>query len=354
VHRWQKTILGPDGTVADAIRIIEESGIQFCMVVDAQHRLLGTVTDGDVRRGILRAVPLDATATHIMKDNPRAGHPDDTPEILLTIMNQAVIRQLPLCDGGGHVVGLVTIDELIAAPHGRDNWVMLMAGGLGKRLRPLTEDTPKPLLKVGHKPLLETILETFLAHGFAKFYLSVNYKAEMVKAHFGDGRKWNCTIRYVEETQRMGTAGALSLLPEPPTAPMIVMNGDVLTKINFSSLVEFHAEQGARATMCVREYDFQVPYGVVEIEHGRITGLVEKPVHNFFVNAGIYVLDPELVAALPPGQSLDMPQLFTEVIAAGQPTAVFPIREYWLDIGQPDDFTRANGEFAANFAAILD
>ncbi|MBI2236398.1 MAG: nucleotidyltransferase family protein [Magnetospirillum sp.] len=349
MQHWQKSILGPSGTVADAIRIIEESGIQFCMVVDGQYRLLGTVTDGDVRRGILRAVPLDGPVARLMKDHPRSGHPDDSPERLLTIMTQAVIRQLPLCDGGGHVVGLVTIDELTTQPQGRDNWVLLMAGGLGKRLRPLTDDIPKPLLKVGHKPLLETILETFMAHGFSKFYLSVNYKAEMVKQHFGDGREWNCTVRYIEERERLGTAGALSLLPEPPTAPIIVMNGDVLTKVNFSSLLDFHAEQNSVATMCVREYDFQVPYGVVNIAHGRIVSLEEKPVHNFFVNAGIYVLDPAVVALVPKEQPLDMPELFTRVIASDRATAVFPVREYWLDIGQPDDFTHANGDFAANF-----
>lgn len=349
MQSWHKTFLAPTGTIAESIRIIEEGGVQICLVVDKGGRLLGTVTDGDARRGILRSLPLDAPVADIMRTNPFTGRPEDDNDTLLATMNQAQIRQLPLVDAGGHVVGLVTHAELTAHSATRDNWVVLMAGGLGQRLRPMTDSVPKPLLKVGNKPLLETILETFIAHGFRKFFLSVNYKAEMVKAHFGDGTRWNCTIRYLEEKERLGTAGALGLLPEPPTVPLIVMNGDVLTKVNFASLVDFHREQCAAATMCVREYDFQVPYGVVNIEDGRITSLEEKPVHTFFVNAGIYVVEPTALAHVPEHRYFDMTDLFSRVIAAGQPTAVFPIREYWLDIGQPDDFNRANGEFASIF-----
>jgi NDP-sugar pyrophosphorylase family protein len=224
-----------------------------------------------------------------------------------------------------------------------------MAGGLGNRLRPLTEDVPKPLLKVGRKPLLETILETFRSHEFRNFYISVNYKAEMIKAHFGDGEKWKCTIRYLEENDRLGTAGALGLIPETPTQPLLIMNGDVLTNVDFSSLLSFHGEHQAKATMCVREFDFQVPYGVVNIDEHRITGIVEKPVHSFFVNAGIYVIDPELLSFVPKSGSFDMPDLFASALDKGMPTAAFPIREYWTDIGRIDDFHRANGDYASIF-----
>lgn len=349
MERCSKTFLAPDGTIAEAIRIIEEGGVQICLVVDQQRRLQGTVTDGDVRRGILRSLPLNAPVTEIMRTAPTVGRPGDLPEQLLAIMTQEEINQIPLVTEELEVVGMVTVRELSKRGSERDNWVVLMAGGLGNRLRPLTDAVPKPLLKVGHKPLLETILETFRSHNFTKFFLSVNYKADMVKAHFGDGSRWNCQIEYLEEKERLGTAGALSLLPSRPTGPMIVMNGDLLTKVNFSSLVDYHMQQGATATMGVREYDFQVPYGVVEIDEGRIVALTEKPVQSFFVNAGIYVVNPSTLDIVPKDKFFDMTELFNFLIKAGKPTAVFPIREYWLDIGQPDDFIRANGEFAEMF-----
>jgi NDP-sugar pyrophosphorylase family protein len=204
---------------------------------------------------------------------------------------------------------------------------------------------------VGTKPLLETIIENFVQHGFRRFYISVNYLADKVKDHFGDGRALGCEIRYLEETEQLGTAGALGLLPERPDSPLVVMNGDVLTKVNFAQLLEFHHEHAAAATMCVREYDFQVPYGVVQLSEHRIAQLVEKPVYSFFVNAGIYVIEPDLLDLVPAGARLfHMTDLFATVVEGGRETAAFPIREYWIDIGQIDDFHRANGDFSRNFA----
>lgn len=344
-----RTFLSATGTVADAIRIIEESSVQICLVVDSQGRLLGTVTDGDVRRGILRSLPLSTPVVEIMRRDPRTARPDDSHEAMIALMKQMEIDQLPLCEDDGRVVGLVTLRQMLRGARRRDSWVLLMAGGLGERLRPLTDTLPKPLLKVGHKPLLETLLESFLAYDFSRFYIAVNYKAEMIKEHFGNGDKWGCSIRYLEESERRGTAGALSLMPERPSGPMIVMNGDVLTKVNFAHLLDFHLQQNAAATMCVREYDFQVPYGVVDIEDGRLVGLTEKPVHTFFVNAGIYVINPEILDLMPARAHVDMTELFTEAISAGKPTTAFPVREYWIDVGQPNDFARANREFEETF-----
>lgn len=350
VKQWMNSILGCDGTIADSIRIIEEGGAQICLVLDGDSRLMGTVTDGDVRRAILRGLTLDRPVAEVMNHRPRAVGPDEGRDRIHSLMAASLLRQVPIVDSDGRVVGLVTANDFLQpAGTARANAVVLMAGGLGNRLRPLTENTPKPLLKVGAKPLLETILETFIGFDFRKFYISVNYKAEMVKAHFGDGSAWNCQIEYLEESERLGTAGPLGLIPEAPTAPLIVMNGDLLTKVNFASLLEFHREHRSAATMCVREYDFQVPYGVVNIEDHRITSIVEKPVHTFFVNAGIYVLDPAALALIPPGKYFDMIDLFDSILKRGDETAVFPIREYWMDIGRIDDFERANGEFAQIF-----
>ncbi len=348
MNRWQAARIAPDRTIHDAIRTIDEGAIRIALVVDAENRLLGTVTDGDIRRGILKGIALDGPVTHVMNPRPIMARVEESREKILETMKQTRLHQIPVVDGQGRLVTVEILDDLLQAHH-RDNWVVLMAGGLGSRLRPLTEDCPKPLLKVGSKPLLEIILDNFLEYGFRKFYLSVNYKAEMVKDHFGDGSRWGIQIRYIHEDQRLGTAGALSLLPERPTLPVVVMNGDLLTKVNFQHLLDFHAEHDARATMCVREYDFQVPYGVVRIDNHRILSIDEKPVQRFFVNAGIYVLEPETLDCIPSSTCFDMPDLFLKLIGQNRETAVFPIREYWLDIGHIEDFARANGDFPEVF-----
>jgi dTDP-glucose pyrophosphorylase len=348
VKDWDKTLISPRATVAEAVGIIDQGDGHICLVVDENRCLLGTITDGDIRRGILRALPLDAPVSKVMKREPIVGLPDDGSKRLLELMLPRDVRQLPIVDSHFRVVGLMLRDEL-SAPEPLENQVVFMAGGLGSRLRPMTDDTPKPLLTVGQKPLLETILETFIEHGFQHFHMSVNYKADQIIQHFGNGEHWGVDINYLMEDDQLGTAGALGLLPEIPDEPIFVMNADVLTKVNFRSILDFHFEQRADATMCVREYDFQVPYGVVNIENDRITGIEEKPLQTFFVNAGIYVVSPELLHLVAKGERLDMPEFFHRAIDDGRHAAVFPVREYWLDVGRLDDFERANGEFSRVF-----
>jgi dTDP-glucose pyrophosphorylase len=350
VKDWRKTIVGPDGTVADAIAALDRGALQICLVVTTDGMLAGTITDGDVRRGLLSGIPLDSPLSPIMRDAPLVAQIGDSPAHMLELMRRRDIRQLPVISSDGQIVDLVLIERLLAEAPRRDNLVVLMAGGMGTRLLPLTEDVPKPLLRVGSKPILETIIETFVSQGFHRFAITVNYKAEMIKAHFGNGQAWGIDISYLEERERLGTAGPLSLLPERPTLPVLVMNGDLLTKVDFPALLDFHAESGADATMCVREYDFQVPFGVVDIDNHRITGLVEKPVHSVFVNAGIYALSPSLLDLIPKETFFDMPDLFTAAISQGYATTAFPIREYWMDIGRLDDLERANNEFYFHFS----
>ncbi|MFC6648217.1 sugar phosphate nucleotidyltransferase [Paenibacillus rhizoplanae] len=224
-----------------------------------------------------------------------------------------------------------------------------MVGGLGTRLRPFTDDIPKPMLKVGDKPILETIIEGFKNYGFTKFILSVNYKKEIIKAYFQDGKHLDVYIEYIEEGKRLGTAGALSLLSEKPNAPFFVMNGDLLTKMNYEQLMEFHCETKSNATICVREYEYQIPYGVIETENHRLLSIVEKPVHKSFVNAGIYVLDPQVLEHVPQDEFYDMPDLFKKLMDMQGGVSAFPLREYWLDIGQVDDYEKANGDFRGVF-----
>ncbi len=346
---WRSTLLGPEATLDQTIQALDVSALQRCMVVDGDGKLLGTVTDGDIRRALLRRLPMDSTVKEAMRRNPVVANQSASSESLLGMMTDRQIRQIPLLDESGRVVGLAHIDTLLKKPAIQDAWVVLMAGGLGTRLRPRTESAPKPLLRIGGKPLLETIVENFARQGFRRFYISVNYKAEMIKDHFGDGQRWSVDIRYIEEQERMGTAGAMGLMPERPTGPLVVMNADLLTRVDFRSLLDYHNEHRSQATMCVREYDFQVPYGVVELDGHRFKAIQEKPVHKVFVNAGIYVLHPIVLDLIPRGKLFDMTTLFERVVEAGYETAVFPVQEYWLDIGKETDYERANGEYHRNF-----
>ena len=340
-------LVGPDTTLTKAISKIDESALQVALVLNVDGKLAGIVTDGDIRRAILRGDGLEIPVSEAMNASPTTVSQTMPHSGMLALMQQKAFRHLPVVDDDERVVGLITLDELIGAAV-RPNWVVLMVGGLGVRLRPLTRDYPKPLLPVDGKPILETIVGSFAEQGFKRIFLSVNYKAEMIREHFGDGERWGVQVDYLHESARLGTAGALSLLPDKPTAPVIVMNGDLLTRLDFDNLLQYHEAQNAAATMTVREYDFRVPYGVVRIEGERIVTVEEKPVMKFFVNAGIYVLSPDVLDYLPHDANFDMPALFETLIAKGRFTAAYPLREYWIDIGQVDDLERAKREWPEN------
>jgi dTDP-glucose pyrophosphorylase/predicted transcriptional regulator len=348
VSDWKQILVSPETSFRDALRTIDAGGVQIALVVDEAGRLVGTVTDGDVRRGLLRGQTLDEPVLNIANRLPTVARESDDTGTILAMMKLKHLRQIPVVDDDGVVLRLILLDDLIQ-DRIRDNWVLLMAGGLGTRLGALTKDRPKPLLQVGGKPILETILEEFIQQGFHRFYFSVNYMAEMVIDHFGDGGKWGVEIHYLRETEQLGTAGALRLLPEPLKEPLIVMNGDLLTKAKFNDMLDFHVEHQAYATMAVREYTFQVPYGVVQLRKHQLLGIEEKPTHEFFVSAGIYVLSPAAVANLPAGNVLNMPTLFDSYIERGLTVSAYPVREYWLDIGRLGDFERAHDEFERIF-----
>jgi len=345
---WTKVLVSSSTPILQAIKIIDASSLQIALVVDGQNRLQGTVTDGDIRRGIMKGIPLDNPVNQVMNPSPVTARLNDGRENILAIMKMKDLRQIPILDGEGSVTGIQFLEELIELRK-RENWVVLMAGGMGSRLRPLTDECPKPLLKVGSKPILETIIENFIEYGFHKFFLSVNYKAEMLKEYFGDGSRWGIEIIYLHEDKPMGTAGPLGMLPNNPAQPILVMNGDLLTKINFQQLLDFHQEHSADATMCVREYSFQIPYGVAKLEKHRLLDIEEKPVQKYFVSAGIYVLEPKTLKMIPEGTYVDMPDLFKKIIAKGMDVTTFPIREYWLDIGRMEDLERAKGEYPGIF-----
>ena len=342
-------LLPPDTSIIEALERLVDSQQQIILVVDEGHKLLGTVVDGDVRRGILRKISLESPIADIMKRTPATVTSETNREAALALMEERGIHHIPVLDGDGRVIGLESLSELLRKPQ-RDNWVVLMAGGEGNRLKPLTDDTPKPLLKIGDRPLLEMIVISFVNQGFRKIFIAVNYKAEMFDDHFGDGSHLGVTIEYLREDKPLGTAGALSLLPERPNAPIVVMNGDVMTSVNFGQLLSFHEEHRATATMCVREYDFEVPYGVADLEGEVLTGVSEKPVHSFFVNAGIYLLSPEALDFIPKDERYDMTALYQDLITLDKPTIAFPLREYWLDVGRVADLEQAQRDFPKMFS----
>ena len=348
MKNWESAIISPQASILEALKIIDNSSLQIALVVDENRKLLGTVTDGDIRRAILRKVSLEDMVSSIMFTSPTVASIHDDKDKIVSLMYQNDLSHIPLIDAEGRVVGIKIMVDMLSPRH-KDTLVILMAGGLGKRLRPLTEGSPKPMLEIGGKPLLETILEGFVNHGFSRFCISVNYKADIIREHFGDGSQRGVQISYLHEEEQMGTVGSLSLLDEVPQKSFIVMNGDVLTKVNFEQLLDFHGQHGAAATMCVRKYDLQVPYGVVRIEDEKLIDIEEKPIHYFFVNAGIYVLEPEILELIPRKAYFDMPALFQKIVATGREVRTFPIHEYWIDLGRIEDMTRAQGEFKKIF-----
>jgi dTDP-glucose pyrophosphorylase len=341
MYDWRKTSLKPTDTLTTVIDYLTHEGMQIVLIVDGQGKLLGTITDGDIRRALARQLGMDTLAGEIMFTEPTTASVKDSRETVLRVMKNAKVLQMPILDTDGCVVDLETLQNLLTIKK-LDTPVCLMAGGFGLRLLPLTNNTPKPLLKVGAKPILEEILTQFIKAGFHNFYISIHYKGDMLQKHFGDGKKWGVNIHYLHEQEPLGTAGGLGLLPKNlPDSKIIVMNGDLITSLDLKHVLQFHNEEGGVATLCVREYDFQVPYGVVKVEGNRVQGVQEKPVHSFFVNAGIYVLNSTLVKNIGKNCYLDMPKFLEQQIAKGDRVSVFPVHEYWVDIGCAEEYERA-------------
>lgn len=337
-NNWKKILVSPLSSIQDALKVIDNESLQLALVVDIDNRLLGTVTDGDIRRALINGVALSHPISEIMFTTPTVVDCDTSKDQLLELMNVKQLNSIPIVEKG-IVVGLETIHHITQKAK-YDNPVFLMAGGFGTRLKPLTDNCPKPLLKVGDKPILETVLIQFIKSGFHNFYISTHFLPEMIKEHFGNGEKWGVSINYVHEEQPLGTGGALGLLPKDlPELPVIMMNGDVLTKVDLEALLAFHNENDANATMCVREYEYQVPFGVIESEGNKIKSMVEKPLQRFHVNAGIYVVGRRIIEQVNIDEVVDMPTLLERYL--DQSVLMFPFHEYWLDIGRIDDFNRA-------------
>ncbi|PJZ70292.1 nucleotidyl transferase [Leptospira perolatii] len=340
-ERWSKCLLRESATIQDAIGNLDKSTLQIVLVVSEDFKLVGTITDGDIRRGLLRGLELRSSIDSIIHKNSIVAPTSMEREIVKELMRANRIHQLPIVDDMRRVVGLYLWDE-ITAPVQRNSNFIIMAGGKGTRLLPHTENCPKPLLPVAGKPMLEHVITRAKLEGFHHFLIAVHYLGHMIEEYFGDGEKWGVKIEYIREQSPLGTAGALGIIRESPTESFIVTNGDVMTDIHYGELIDFHNRHLAQATMAVRLHEWQNPFGVVHSKGVDIVGFEEKPIYKSHVNAGIYVLEPSCLEHLEPGNYCDMPTLFSKLQKAGGRTIVYPMHEPWLDVGRPDDYEKAN------------
>ena len=347
MYKIDEIKINQNASIKEALKVIDKGAIKVAVVLSDDGLLLGMLSDGDIRRALLKGMSLGDSIAGIINKHPVVANINDTKERILELANEKKLHQIPIISNG-KLIGIQDIREFLA-PKNKPNKVILMVGGLGTRLRPLTNDVPKPMLDVGNKPILHTIVENFAKYGYTDIIMCVNYKSEIIKEYFGNGDKFGVKIEYVLESKRMGTAGALSLLQKRPKDDFFVMNGDLLTNVNFEYLHEYHKDSNALASICIRKYEMQVPYGVVNVRANKVTSIEEKPTQSFFVSAGIYMFSPIVLDFIPKGVFYDMPTLFSELLKHDFPIHPFPIREYWLDIGRMDEYRRANDEYEGVF-----
>jgi len=341
----ESLLIGPDETLHEALRRVDEGGEGIVLVVGEGRKLLGTITDGDLRRATLTGLDMDKAQVDslINERQPITAAVGAAATELMKLMKKHSVRHIPLVDGGGCVKELALLREL-ALEDELPVSAVVMAGGFGTRMRPLTETVPKPMLPVGDRPVMEHVLEQLQKVGISHVSITTHYKPEAIVEHFGDGSSFGIEIDYVNEAEPLGTAGALGML-KAPEGPLLVINGDVLTQVNFRSMLSYHTDNEADMTVGVRRFELQVPYGVVEMGDSRVVGLDEKPTYRFFINAGVYLIEPDVLSLIKSAEHLDATELIDRLLGAGKKVVGFPIHEYWLDIGRPDDYAKANKEW---------
>lgn len=339
---WKKAVLKPSESIKNSIQNLNETGLQVALVVNDSNLFLGTVTDGDIRRALLKGLDLLTPINSIMNRNSFVVPPAMSHDMVLQLMRANKIHQIPIVEETGNLIGLHVMDEILL-PNRLENLFIIMAGGKGIRLRPHTENCPKPMLNVAGKPMLEHIIDKAISEGFQNFLISIYYLGHMIEEYFRDGSDRGVKVDYLREDSPLGTAGALGNIKIPPNQSFIVTNGDVLTDIRYTELLEFHNLHNASATMSVKLHEWQHPFGVVKTKGVDILGFEEKPIHRTHVNAGIYALGPEVLNYISPREICDMPTLFERVSSAGKRIIVYPMHEPWMDVGRPDDL-----EFAQN------
>ena len=347
MNAWERALIGPEATFRNALESIDATGAGIALVVDEERRLLGALSDGDLRRALIRGAGLTDKAVSAANPHPICADEGHDRAAILATLRAHSLRQLPILDAGRRVVGLVTAADFLDIPV-RANPVVIMAGGKGERLAELTRDTPKPMLRVGSRPILDTIVTNLASQGFRQFWLAVNYKADQIERHFGDGSELGLDIRYLCEDKPLGTCGALGLMPHPDI-PIVVTNGDILAKADYSHVLDCHLQSDAHATVVVRDYQMQVPFGVVNSSGGQVIRIDEKPTQSYTISAGVYVLSPDALKLIPRDAYYDMPTLLADLIARGLRVRQQRAEGYWMDIGRLPDYAQANADFGAVF-----
>lgn len=337
---WRKAVLPPGATIQQAISNLDQVAIKICLIVNQAGELIGTLSDGDIRRGLLKGLGLGSSIDGIVHQNPFVVPPDLPRELVMQLMVANKIQQIPVVNDQRQLLGLHLWDAITTPPQ-RPNLMVIMAGGMGTRLRPHTENCPKPLLPVAGKPMLEHIIERAKLEGFSRFILAIHYLGHMIEEHFGNGQHLGVKIDYLLEDTPLGTAGALGLLAPLPSEPFVVTNGDVITDIRYGELLDFHLRHNAAATMAVRVHEWQHPFGVVQTQGINIVGFEEKPIARSHINAGVYALNPSVLSQLEAGERCDMPTLFERLQLQGKATVAYPMHEPWLDVGRPADLAAA-------------
>lgn len=327
-------------SINDLIKAVDSGGVGFVAVVDCERQLLGVVADGDLRRAMLNTTE---DINQVMNRCPRTMQFGCSQEAIIAKLKKIHRRHMPIVDNNNCLQSVFVLDELEFSI--RENTVVVMAGGLGSRLGKLTENTPKPMLNVGSKPILLRVIEQFRDQGFNKFIFCLNYKYEMIMEYFGKGNRFGVEIEYIIERKRMGTAGALSLIESIPDEPFFVINADVLVNLDFEEFLQNHNSSNAKASMCVFEHSYTVPYGVIRTsDEGKICSIEEKPVETYNVNAGIYILEPDVLRYLPLNKYFDMPDLFSAIISDSFDAQTYKLRDYWIDVGLVEQLEKANND----------
>lgn len=343
----RKIVVGPNVPISECVSVLDRGGVEILAICDEDYKLLGIVTDGDIRRAFLKKIPFDSPCISIASIHPLTANEGISPSQALQLLNHGkpfLVNQLPILDSEGRIVDVLLRSDLQKTdiPGVR---AVVMAGGFGTRLLPLTEGLPKPMLPLGDRPVMEHIIEQLKDAGISNISVTTHYLPEKIREHFGDGSNFDVTINYVEEQNPLGTAGSLSLV-EIGTEPILVINGDILTKADIRSMIAFHKKYNADMTVGVRQFELKIPYGVLDCDEMVVTAIREKPTMRFFVNAGLYLLEPHAHVCIPRGMRYDMTDLMGHLIASGKRVVSFPIIEYWMDIGQVSDYERAKSDVA--------
>ncbi len=349
-NSYIKCITDEKVNIRQVISTIEEGGLRIALILNNKNKLIGTICDGDIRRGLLKGLTLESSITSIIRKNFIKASPNTSKKDILNLLKNNAISQIPILDEEANLVGLEISEDLLPSSSKLliPNVALLMAGGRGKRLKPITNYCPKPLLPINGKPILEIILEQCINYGIKNFYISVNYLAEKIIDYFGDGSKWNINIKYLEEKKPLGTAGALHMLPNDIENPILLINGDVLTKTNFKDILKYHEVNSGDITICAREHLLNSPYGVIEVDGIYFKSMIEKPSFRQLVNAGVYVINSEIIRTIKPNHYFDMPDLIEQTKMLNNRIIVYPIHEYWLDVGKPESLNQAENEWSNN------